>query len=303
MKRMKHNFLNQILYLSALILCISIASCNNGESQDNGDKDITEAVIDSNKTGVINVGGELFSIPSPIQTVMLIKKSGAKYLQNELSNTANVSNYTSKNQKALNLGVFGADLGYATAFSDNQSAVKSLNAIEQLSKDLDITGAFNKDLIKRLGSNANNQDSMLVLSSVFYRAADTYLKDNNRYDVGAMILAGGWIEGLYFTSLSASEGNEAAKQRLGEQKVALENLISLISAQEKSPELEVLLTNLKAMNETYSKLESVYTFQRPETNEEKKITTIKSTTTNKITDQQLQEIIAKLKSLRTTIIG
>ena len=118
-----------------------------------------------------------------------------------------------------------------------------------------------------------------------------------------MILAGGWIEGLYFTSLSAGEGNEAAKQRLGEQKVALENLISLMTAQEKSPELDVLLGNLKAMNETYSKLESVYTFQRPETNEEKKITTFKSTTTNKFTDQQLQEIIAKLKSLRTTIIG
>jgi hypothetical protein len=300
---MRHNFQNRLFYLSTAVLFVFAASCNNGESSENGDKEITEAVVDSNKTGVINVGGELFSIPSPLQTVMLIKKSGAKYLQNELSNTANISNYTNKNQKALNLGVFGADLGYSTAFNDNQSAVKSLNAIEQLSKDLDITGAFNKDLIKRLGSNANNQDSMLVISSVFYRAADTYLKDNNRYDVGAMILAGGWIEGLYFTSLSAAEGNEPAKQRLGEQKVALENLISLMSAQEKSPELDLLLSNLNAMNETYSKLESLYTFKRPETNEEKKTTTFKSTTTNKITDQQLQEIIIKLKSLRTTIIG
>jgi hypothetical protein len=289
-------------YLLA-ILSISIVSCNSGESVENTDKDITEALIDSNKTGVINVGGELFSIPSPLQTVMLIKKSGAKYLQNEINNTANISNYTSKNQKALNLGVYGADLGYSTAFNDNQSAVKSLNAIEQLSKELDITGAFNKDLIKRLGNNANNQDSMLVISSVFYRAADAYLKENKRYDVGAMILAGGWVEGLYFTALAAADGNQPAKQRMGEQRVALQNLINLMAAQEKSPELEVIQSNLNAMNETYNQLESVYTFQRPETDETKKLTTIKSTTAIKITDQQMIDITNKLKSLRNAIIG
>ena len=293
----------KLFYFLVASICIFVQSCNNVDSGANGDKEITEATVDSNKTGVINVGGELFSIPSPLQTVMLIKKSGAKYMQNEMNNTANIANYTSKNQKALNLGVYGADLGYSTAFNDNQSAVKSLNAIEQLSKELDITGAFNKDLIKRLGNNANNQDSMLVISSVFYRAADTYLKDNKRYDVGAMILAGGWVEGLYFTCLSANEGNLPAKQRLGEQKVALQSLISLMNAQEKSPELEILLTHLNAMNETYNQLESTYTFQRPETNEEKKLTTIKSTTTMKISDQQVIEITNKLKILRTSIIG
>ena len=48
-----------------------------------------------------------------MEITMLIKEGGAVYDKQELNDHNNVSNYTTNFKKALNLGVYGTDLGYA----------------------------------------------------------------------------------------------------------------------------------------------------------------------------------------------
>ncbi len=70
------------LFISSLIL----SSCGNS-SDDAGKTDKPANKVDSSSLAV-GVSGKVFHIPSPIQTAILIQKSGAPY-NKELLNWAN----------------------------------------------------------------------------------------------------------------------------------------------------------------------------------------------------------------------
>lgn len=61
-----------------------------------------------------------FNIPSPMETAALLKKTGAQYNGKILNDVNKVDSYTAASQQALNLGVYGADLSYASVFNHTQ---------------------------------------------------------------------------------------------------------------------------------------------------------------------------------------
>src|ERR1017187_3349586 len=69
------------------------------------------------------------SIPSPIEFSSLIQNSGAKYKEALLNNTENEKKYNSQYSKALNLGIYGADLGYVNMYEKTYSAIDYLNTV------------------------------------------------------------------------------------------------------------------------------------------------------------------------------
>ncbi|MCC7051152.1 MAG: hypothetical protein IT239_05170, partial [Bacteroidia bacterium] len=114
-----------------------------------GDSDTSEKVvesIDSNKTNVIKVGNALISIPSPVQTALLIKKIGANYNKSILNSPTKKASYTTAFKKAINLGVYGADLGYVTIYDQTQDALGYMGAIKNLGDELGVTNAFDAKL-------------------------------------------------------------------------------------------------------------------------------------------------------------
>ncbi len=125
--------------------------------------------------------------------------------------------------KALNLGIYGADLGYVIVYDQTQDAIAYLKTTKQVSDDLGLVGVFNEDIINRFTKNIGNKDSLLVLTSDAFRMGDAYLKDNDRMDVSALILAGGWIESLYLaTNISKAKPNEDITNRIAEQKLSFQ---------------------------------------------------------------------------------
>lgn len=61
--------------LIAVGVVVLLAACGGDKDKVDGKEDLVE-VPDTIKTTVVNVGGELFSVPSPIQTALLIQKQG-----------------------------------------------------------------------------------------------------------------------------------------------------------------------------------------------------------------------------------
>ena len=160
-----------ILFLFCAIVFIS---CNDTKEDD---KDDLIENTDTVKTAVLNIDGELFSIPSPIQTALLIQKSGIDYNKNVLSASNKVNTFPTDYSRALNLGVFGADLGYVSLYNQTQDALGYLAAIKQLSDKLGLTAAFDAGTMERIKNNITNKDSMMVLVGIAYRGSDSYLKN------------------------------------------------------------------------------------------------------------------------------
>jgi hypothetical protein len=58
---------------------------------------------------------------------------------------------------------------------------------------------------------------------------DAYLKENERDNISALMIAGGWVEGLYIaTQVTLTNDNPALRQRIAEQRYSLDDLVSLI---------------------------------------------------------------------------
>lgn len=291
--------------LKGALLLLSAASIIAAGCGNNNTKDGEELPpVDSTQTTILNVSGEIFSIPSPIQTAFLIKNSGASYSKDILNASNKSSQYSTGFSKALNLGIYGADLGYVTIYDQTQDAIGYLNAAKKLADELGVSGAFDTKTLERFQKNLGNKDSMLVLVGVAYRSSDAYLKNNDRSDVSGLVLAGGWIETLYFaTNVYKTKPNDDVKHRIAEQKTSLQSLIKLLTPYYSQPEYTEFIDNLNDLSTVFDGVEFQYKYEKPTTDADKKMTTITSKTEVKITSEQIESISQKIKNIRSQITG
>jgi hypothetical protein len=279
-------------------------SCGGGEKKAESTEDIKEDTSKAVSAGVINIGGEMFSIPSPLQTAMLIQSAGAPYDKTILNSKENLSQYATDYSKALNLGVYGADLGYVSMYSKTQDAIVYLSSVKKLSDELGLSSAFGVATMKRFQENMSNKDSMMVLVGLAYREGDAFLKENKRNDISGLILVGGWIESLNFAiSVNKTKSNEEIKRRIADQKRALNSIIKLLSQYETKGDYAGLIDELKDLSKVYDGIEYKFVSEKSETDAVTKTTTINSHTDVKFTKEQLDLITTKVESIRKKIVN
>lgn len=174
-----------------------------------------------------------YSIPSPMETAALLKKAGAAYNAGILNDVKNVDKYTAASKQALNLGVYGADLSYASVFNHTQEGMFYTSCAKKLADRLGVMSAFNDSTLEAMEKNKNDRDKLLDVISETYWSVDAYLKENGRDNISALMIAGGWIEGLYIaTQVSGTNDTPELRQRIAEQKLSLGDLISLVDSYE-----------------------------------------------------------------------
>jgi hypothetical protein len=287
---------------SLLVLSVAgllFTSC--GDSKEKEKEDIVET--DTVKKAVLNVGGELFSVPSPIQTAILIKDAGVDYDKSILNDNKKVNTFATDYLRALNLGIYGADLGYVSLYNKSSDAIGYLASVKQLADKIGVSAAFDATTIKRIENNISNKDSMLVLVGIAYRASDAYLKNNQRNEVSSLILTGGWIESMQF-SLNAygKKPSSQIKYRIAEQKQALSSILKLLKSHN-MPDASGLVTQLEDLSKVYEGISFKYNFVPPVTDSIKQITYINSTTEVIVSEEQIKEIATKIEGIRSLIIN
>ena len=299
MNTSKSKFYKPLLVL--LVVGGVFTSCG-GDKKDGEKEDLIETP-DTIKTAVLNLNGELFSVPSPVQTALLIQKSGITYDKSILNTSNKVNTYSTDYSRAFNLGIYGADLGYVSLYNQTQDALGYLAAIKQLSDKLGISAAFDAATMERIQKNITNKDSMMALVGLAYRSSDAYLKNNQRNDISTLILAGGWLESMHFSVLAyKTKPGEAIRSRIAEQKQALNSLVKIMSSNS-TPEVVEISVMLSDLAKIYNDVQLKYTYAEPVTDTVKKITYINSTTEVLITDEQLTQISNKVLEIRSKIVN
>jgi hypothetical protein len=278
-----------------------VTSC--GDSKTDEQEQIDKEILDPNKSLNTNFDGKIFSIPSPVQTAMLIKQANLPFSQELLNPIANSSKYSTEYLQALNLGIYGTDLGYASLYEQKSVSLKYLSVVEKMTSELGLEGAFDKRFMSRFESNSDNQDSMMVIVADAFKKADNFLKNSNRKPTSSLILTGGWIESLYFAcELNAKKSNTKIIERIGEQQQTLNTIIEILTEYNKAGSNDDLIGNLKGLKVLFDKVVIDYQFIEPKTDEKSKTTTLQHNITVKISPDVLKEITSKVKTIRENII-
>ncbi|MBK8499983.1 MAG: hypothetical protein IPL52_14465 [Flavobacteriales bacterium] len=245
-----------------------------------------------------------YSIPSPMETAALLKKAGAEYNKNVLNDPNKNSSYTAASKQALNLGVYGADLSYASVYNNTHESMLFTAAAQNLAKQLNISTAFSQETVDRMEANQANRDSLLNIISETYWDMDQYLKTNERENISALMIAGGWVEGLYIaTQVAKTNDTPELRQRIAEQKLSLGDLIALVSTyQTDEPALAGVLADLHTLEGLFAS--TAQGTSGSATTEEGGVTVIGGGgTTASLTDAELAAIREKTAAIRNTYIN
>jgi hypothetical protein len=186
--------------ISLAVVAAMLTACSGDKPRETQAEEADQIMEEIHKEEQISAQKVFYALPSPFEVAMLIKTSGANFSPDIMNKIENASKYSTVQQKALNIGVYGADLSLAIIFGQSQSAINYIAQIKDLTESLGVTEAFDNQQMEKIDHVKDNPDSLKRLVSESYQMADSYLKDNERQSVAGLILTGGWLEGLYITT-------------------------------------------------------------------------------------------------------
>ena len=122
----------KILYTHFLItiFAFSITSCSNSNEAEVPAASEEVGQIEEESTSEVVEDHMFYQVPTPNELFAVLKNAEVAYNRENLNDISNVNKYETKASKALNFGVYTADLAYITSLGQMDDASKFLKLLE-----------------------------------------------------------------------------------------------------------------------------------------------------------------------------
>lgn len=237
------------LLVTGLIACTS-------RTDKTGSKELEATETDTVKEAVIeSISG--YPLPTAFEITNMLNEAGAPYILSISNPASNVGNYFTQVEKAFNLGVYGADLSYASTYMMKQETMLYLDASKKLTDEIEISSAFNQTYAERVENNLENGDSLISIISDSFFDTYNYLTRNNQDKLAILVMAGSWIEGLYITTQIAmtAADNSAMLDIILHQKSSLKKLIEMLEPIQEDEDVMEISNALNTLKGHYDGIE------------------------------------------------
>ncbi len=238
---MKKRIFKGSVVASMVLGSLVVVSCGGEEDKKKNDANTVEQnTVDTVQNDVS--GFELPGIPTPNDLFDLVKAIGVEKKPGITNDVAKVSDYNDSKSKALNFGVYSADLGYIACFEAGPDFLDYFNVIKTLGDDLGISAAFDPSLIKRIEENEGNLDSLFAVSEDTYFESYAFLEENGKGKELALIIAGGWVESMHIIFELGGDYKDGAaiNESIAGQQVVLESIIEFMARYQDDDMMEIL---------------------------------------------------------------
>lgn len=195
------------IFLSAVSL-ILLQECHPAASEGGDSADLSADTIKKEILLTPETQDILNHFPTPLDLAVMLEKAKAPYLSSLCNSPDSLGRYFTSRTKALNLGVYSADLAYASVYGRMEECRKYLYCISKLCDDLGIAPAFNEHLTDRAMEFKDNRDSLQALARNFFRETGDFLRKNNRNQVAVLAVTGAFAEGIYIACSIAESSPE-----------------------------------------------------------------------------------------------
>ena len=298
--------MNNKLVLLILILPILFTCCVNtiGDSEDL----IADTVTSANNLEISQESMEelISNVSSPIEIASLLRHENVPFDRACIASTDNIDNLISDFDCAINIGILGADLGYLNIYEKTSSVMSTVAGINKLSNNLKVGQFFNFSLLKRLATSSKTLDSLIYTSILSFNNMEAYLRSTDRTNISALMITGVWVESTSLATMVYKERpSKKIAERIGEQKLILNNLVIIIDNYKSDSRFEELATDLHELKMIFNEIEITTVEGEPETVVENGMLVIHQTSesTVHITDDQIDLIALKISILREKLIN
>jgi hypothetical protein len=247
---------------------------------------ISEVMGNDTSSPTRKVSVVISSIPFPSGILDTLESVNGKFQPDLPNAVTSVNLYSESNAQAANLGIYGADLAYVISYEQFQSVGVYMKATKFLADNIDIPLAFTQSVIERCEKNQNNKDSLSAIVFQSYSVIDRTLKQDQKDACEALVLTGGWIEGVYLTTQSLAGVQQSTDKKkvyhaILQQKIYAEKLLKLLTeVKNYSWYCRDIFTPMQDIKTTFDAV--------PEE--------------QSITDESLKALADKVKDLRTNMV-
>src|SRR5665647_668939 len=239
-----------------IIMAVVFSSCKGKIKTAEQDQVVSDSL---NKTLLATEVGEvLYPLPTPFEMTKMLNDIGATYSTKNLNSTSRVEKYFTESQKAVNLGIYGADLAYVSTYQQQQDIQVYLNAIKKLADQLGITYDYSKLLSDEYKVKFNNKDSLTkIVTNTIY---DTYyyLDQKSNPDLAVTMVTGMWVELMYIgTNISQDSYNYTGLVNIiSKQKASYTKVMELLSGRNANADIKSLETKLLPLKPAFDKVDA-----------------------------------------------
>jgi len=253
-------FLKNLLFKQlSVVITISVlftASCQNGNKQANQQASSTDTT--SIKEISQNVKEVIYPLPTPFEMTKMLKSMGANYTSGILNPVDKAGQYFTERIKAVNLGVYGADLAYAASYDQKQDVQLYSKALKTLIDELGINIDYSNLLSDDFKQKVNNKDSLISIITTTYYNTYKYLKEKSNPELAIMMVSGMWVEAMYIaTNISKDTYNNSnIVKMITNQKDSYTKLLKLLNEYHTKADVKELETKLLILKPAFDKVKN-----------------------------------------------
>lgn len=235
----------RVVAMTALV-ALALNSCGTKQAKEAEELEVTK---EQAFEGVTN-----YPIPTSFEVIQMINNAGASFIIGICNKVDNADKYFTEKEKAINLGIYGADLAYSTTYQMKQETMNFLKVSKKMIDELNITSGFNRQLAERVETNIDNKDSLILIITDSFYDSYKYLVENGKDNLSLMVITGSWVEGLYITTQIAetSRNNAEFIKIIANQKAPLSKLMELLQARSAEAEVMELINTLDPVYKIYN---------------------------------------------------
>jgi hypothetical protein len=239
------------LLIMAVTGLVSCNSCSSNKSSDQEKIEIEEKFSEE-------IPDVVYPLPTSADIIRMLTELEVGYMIGISNPVENAKHYVTSRSKAINMGVYGADLSYATLYNMNQDVINYLDAIRVLANDLNMAKIYNQRLYDDIKDSFDNRDRLVDILEDAFNGTYAYLHKNEQQSQALMVVAGAWVEGMYITThiSEATYHVNGIVEVLLEQKKSFEMFIDLAEPHKDDPNVKEILELFEPMRIIYQGIET-----------------------------------------------
>ena len=196
------------------------------------------------------------SLPTSAEVIKMLTELEVGYIFGICNPIENNKKYFRSDDRAINLGVYGADLSYATLYSMHQSVLDYLGVIRSLSAELNMSQVYDESLYEKIKQNFDYRDRLVDILSDAFDNTYAYLSSNDQQPLALLVVGGAWVEGMYITTHVSEAAYQVAgiSKNLLEQKKSFELYIEITKPYLNDPLVGNFVNKLEPIKKVYEGL-------------------------------------------------
>jgi hypothetical protein len=244
-----------------IFLAFSFHGCTScGDRAAN--KKLKNAENEQVKTLEKEIEKNVYPLPTSADVIKMLTELEVVFMIGISNPAENVKKYYTSASRSINLGVYGADLSYATLYNYQQEVNTYMEVIRSISNDLNMSKIYNAALYDSIKKNFDNKDRLVQILTNAFNDTYAYMSENDQQSLALLVVGGSWIEGMYLTTHVSEAAYQVANisKVLLEQKKSFELYLDLTKPYMDDPMISDFVNNMDPIKKVYAGLGTSLTF-------------------------------------------